>query len=95
MDESIRRAADKDLPEAVSLLNKYYECSYEFAPYTEESLLQFIREKNALVLVAEGTQGLSGIIAYFSGPWGHKIELLAVDAVPHRGAVRDRERVWR
>jgi len=80
MDESIREAAEKDLPEVVSLLNKYYECSYEFAPYTEESLRQFIREKNAFVLVAEGRQGISGIIAYFSHPRGTRIELLAVDA---------------
>lgn len=90
MGERIRRVADKDLPEAVSILNKYYGGSYEFAPYTEESLLQFIREKDALVLIAEGTKGLSGIIAYFSGPWGHKIELLAIDAEKAQKETADR-----
>lgn len=67
----------KDLEEAIELLNSRYANTYEYAPYTQESFKQFVREKDARVLVVREGSGIKGAAVFFGGAWGNRIDMLA------------------
>ena len=80
---NVRPFTNEDLPDMVRLLNQCYENSYEFIPFTEEKLLQEIKERPLQVLVVEESGAVKGLVAYASGTWGEEIEWLAVERQPN------------
>ena len=70
----IRKFRQEDLTELVNIINDSYKDSYEFIPYTEDSLLKEIMERKLNVLVAEEKGEIKGLISYWHGGWGEEID---------------------
>jgi ribosomal protein S18 acetylase RimI-like enzyme len=89
MTVQIRSFADKDLQKLVRLLNEVNKGSYEFTPYTEESLSSWIQEAKLKVLMAEEKGKISGSAAYNDGHWGEEIEWLVARENLDRKTIED------
>ncbi len=89
MTVQIRSFTDKDLSHIVKLLNEDYRESYEFTPYTEESLSSWIHERKLKILMAEENGEILGSAAYSDGHWGEEIEWLAVSESPNRKSIEN------
>jgi len=89
MTIQIRSFADKDLQKLVRLLNEVHKDSYEFTPYTEESLRSWIQEAKLKILIAEENGKISGSAAYNDGHWGEEIEWLAARENLDRKTIED------
>ncbi len=84
MTVQFRTFTDKDLQKLVRMLNEAYKGSYEFTPYTEESLCSWIKEGKLKILMVEENGEVLGSAAYNDGHWGEEIEWLTVPESPHR-----------
>ena len=77
------RKACGELPKLVELINRAYEGSYEFIPFSVESLEKEISRRGLVFLVAEQGETIVGCVGYWRNPRGTEIEWLAAfsDAV--------------
>jgi len=74
----IRNFKEEDLPKLVNIINDNYKSSYEFIPYTKESLKNKIEERKLKILVAEEKGEIKGLISYEHGAWGEEIDFFCV-----------------
>lgn len=77
MTIQVRKFADKELPTLVNLLNKTYRGSYEFIPYSEETLLSWLQGGRLQILVAVENGEILGTVAHNDSQWGEEIEWLS------------------
>ena len=89
MTVQLRTFTDKDLQRLVRMLNDAYKGSYEFTPYTEESLSSWIKEGKLKILMAEENGEVLGSVAYHDGHWGEEIEWLTVSESLHRKSIEN------
>lgn len=82
MPVQIRSYKNEDLPLLVRLLNRARQGSYEFLPFTEQKLQQWIIEGKLEILLAELNGETIGSVAYSDGHWGEEIRWLAVTENP-------------
>jgi len=85
----IRKFRQEDLTELVNIINDSYKDSYEFIPYTEDSLLKEIMERKLNVLVAEEKGEIKGLISYWHGGWGEEIDFLCVKECENQSQIED------
>lgn len=78
MTVRIRSFTEKDLPTIVRLVNEDRKGSYEFFPYTEDRLREWIQEGKLKILVAEEDGIVLGSGAYYDGYWGEEFEWLII-----------------
>ncbi len=89
MTIQIRGFTEKDLPILVRLLNETYRESYEFMPYTLDSLGAWIKEGMLKILIAQDKDEILGSAAYRDGHWGEEIEWLTVPKRPNRKIIEN------
>ncbi|MGB9740869.1 MAG: GNAT family N-acetyltransferase [Candidatus Bathyarchaeia archaeon] len=89
MNIYIRNFDEKDLPTIVYLLNQEYEGAYEFTPYSEDKLRQWIQRATAKIFVAESKNEVLGVVAYRESHWGEEIEWLAVKEIETKKVIEN------
>ena len=92
MTAQISELTSKHLPTAARLLNEEYGNSYEFIPFSEESVLSQIRQRRLKVLVAEENGNVVGLIGTHTHAREHleeHISWLATHEGHNRRAIED------
>ena len=85
----IRELREEELSSVVKLINQTRLNSYEFIPYTEESLLKEIERNNLKFLVATENGHLKGVIARGHRRWGERIAFLCVQPCKKQDEIED------
>lgn len=89
MGIKIRSFTYEDLPVLIDLLNKTYEGSYEFVPYSDERLRPWIQEGKLKILMAVNNSRILGTVTYNDGQWGEEIRWLAVNENTDRKTIEN------
>lgn len=84
MNIKIRSHVNADLSTIVNLLNEANRGGYEFIPFTEERLQEWLIEGKLRILIAEEDDQFLGTSAYHDGYWGEEIEWLIVPPLENR-----------
>jgi len=85
----IRSFTNEDLSNLVNLLNEARRGSYEFFPYTEEGLRNWISERRLRILIVVENGKVLGSVAYSDGQWGEEIRWLTVLGSPNQRRIED------
>ncbi|MEM2412222.1 MAG: GNAT family N-acetyltransferase [Candidatus Bathyarchaeia archaeon] len=94
MNPYVRSASSGELQKIVELINKAYRGSYEFIPFTIQSLNLEISRRGITFLVAEEDGAIVGCVGYSSRRMGVEIEWLAAfDENVRETLVREVERI--
>lgn len=70
-----------DLLEITGLLNRRFRGSHEWVDYTPCTFQAYLDDMEPSVFVLKD-DGLKGVATFFKGPWGNKIDWLAVEPGP-------------
>jgi ribosomal protein S18 acetylase RimI-like enzyme len=89
MPAKIRSYTDSDLPKVVALLNESRKGSYEFLPFTEQTIKLTIDEQGLKIVIAEENGTLLGLVAYDYGQWGEELRWLTVKEATARKSIQD------
>jgi ribosomal protein S18 acetylase RimI-like enzyme len=87
MSFQIRRSTEKELPKIIKMINEAAKDAYEYRPYDENMLRQWMQESNLTILVGEENEKIIGLIAYEDSHFGEEIEWLTVPERPDRKLV--------
>jgi ribosomal protein S18 acetylase RimI-like enzyme len=85
----IRNFIEGDMLVLVKLLNGAYKDSYEFTPYTDESVNFQIQKRGMKILMAEENGRILGAGSYRDSHWGEEIEWLGVPEGENRIFIED------
>lgn len=78
-----------DFTELVQIVNAHYKNSYEEIPFTAESFSEYVRNRKPVVLVAEDSGRILGVISLVVWPWGNCIDLLAAAKTSENERIED------
>lgn len=85
----VREFRGEELAQIVKIINEAYKGSYEFIPYTEDSLLDEIRRRSLEILVAEEDGEIKGLISYRHRRKGERIHFLCVKECENKDETED------